>query len=289
MTYNIVSFFSKLFGSKSKQTVSDNDREKARDDRKAFSDANFNLGQQLLNAKQYEWAFEMFKLIAENDDHQDAQFNLAVMYHRGMGTEKNIHEAIRWYEAAANHKDNQAMYNLGLIYHHGDTDLPKDNEKSFIWMRKSFVSGNAKAQAFLHEIAVASFEYIANDLNLAPQKVNRHPIYAIRVPTTDGPVENCLRGAVRLDNDVIFLVTMPFRFTQEIKNRMESLLPKLNENTHFAKLAFNDDNQLQSTATVNVDSMIRDAENMEAFYNLLLTFTNIAASETRQFYDILNR
>lgn len=284
-----MNIFQKLFGSKSKQSVSDAERKKAREDRKHFSEANFIIGQQLLNAKQYERAFETFKLIAENDDHPDAQFNLAIMYHQGMGTKKNIHEAVRWYEEVAKHNDNQAMYNLGLIYHHGDTDLPKDNEKAFLWMQKAFQNGNEKARAFLHEIAVEMFEYIANDLNLAARKIEGQPLYAIYIPTTENHTEDNLLGAMRVAEDATFLCTMPFRFTEEIKNKMEPLLQQLNENTHIAKLCFNDENQLQSRASVNLDGLLREADSMHEFYDLLSNFTDIAAGETRRFYDILNQ
>lgn len=283
-----MNLFQKLFGKKTQQSEADAKRQKAQEDRKAFSEANFAFGQQLLNAKQYERAFETFKLIAENDDHANAQFNLAIMYHRGIGTQKNIREAVRWYEEVAKHNDNQAMYNLGLIYNHGEDDIPKDNEKAFLWMQKSFACGNEKARAFLHEIAVSAFEYIANDLDLAPDKAEDEPVYLIFIPTSDDILSKNLLGAMRFEDEAIFQCVMPFNFTDEIKNQFKPLLLQVNENTHVAKLNFNDQNKLLSEATINLDKIIKEADGMHDFYNKLQDFTATAINETRHFFDILN-
>ena len=283
-----MNFFQKLFGKKPQQSESDAKRQEAQEDRKAFSEANYAIGQQLLNAKQYERAFQTFKLIAENDDHQDAQFNLAIMYHRGMGTEKNIHEAVRWYEKVAKHNDNQAMYNLGLIYNQGEDDIPKDNEKAFFWMQKSFACGNEKARAFLHELAVSAFEYIANDLNLAPDKAEKEPVYLIFIPTSDDILGKNLLGAMRFEGEAIFQCVMPFNFTDEIINQFKPLLLQVNEITQVAKLKFNDKNKLLSEATINLDKIIKEADGMHDFYSKLHNFTDIAIRETCHFFDILN-
>ncbi len=289
-----MNFFQKLFGCKSKQSVEDDKRQeasvaqKAREERKEFSDANYSIGQELLNNKQYEAAFRTFKLIAENDDHMDAQFNLAVMYHRGLGTEKNIHEAIRWYEETAKHNDNQAMYNLGLIYHQGDDGIPQDNEKTFHWMRESYINGNDKARAFLLETAVSAFEYIANDLKLAPTRIEGQPMYAILIPTSEDITKDNLPAIMRIEGKAEFICNMPFRFTEEMKKEFELMLQLLNENTHVAKLRFNDENQLQSKAVIKMDQLIKEADDMHDFYDLLFNITDIAAGETRRFYDTLN-
>lgn len=49
----------------------------------------------------------------------NARYNLGVLYHQGLGVEKNITKAVGWYRAAAEKEHPEAQYNLGIAYIEG--------------------------------------------------------------------------------------------------------------------------------------------------------------------------
>ena len=48
-----------------------------------------------------------------------SMFNTGLLYYHGVGVEKNISEAIKWYQKAADKGSVEAMTNLGHIYLNG--------------------------------------------------------------------------------------------------------------------------------------------------------------------------
>ena len=48
-----------------------------------------------------------------------AQFNLGVMYERGLGVGQNLTQAVTWYRRAVEQNYPPAQYNLGLLYSDG--------------------------------------------------------------------------------------------------------------------------------------------------------------------------
>lgn len=74
-----------------------------------------------------------------------AQFDIAQMYEHGIGVEKNINEAIKFYTLAARQQDLRAEYNLGLIYLEGQ-GVPQDAKKGISLLRDAAFKGNPYAQ-----------------------------------------------------------------------------------------------------------------------------------------------
>lgn len=75
----------------------------------------------------YNKAFLYIKKLAEKDEHY-SQYELANCYRNGVGTEKNIELALKWYEQSAKACP-KAMKTLGDIYYDGDY-LQKDYNES---------------------------------------------------------------------------------------------------------------------------------------------------------------
>jgi len=92
----------------------------------------------------YEQALRLWLPIAEKDDHK-AQYNLGILYMKGLGVEKNLKTAFIWYKRAAANGNTDAMYNLGIMYDQGRVIYrsPKDATK---WWKKAAELGNAAAQ-----------------------------------------------------------------------------------------------------------------------------------------------
>ena len=58
----------------------------------------------------------------------DAQFEVALAYHLGLGVPRDEEEAIRWFRAAAIQGDSAAMNNLGVMHYHGEGVPAPDHE-----------------------------------------------------------------------------------------------------------------------------------------------------------------
>lgn len=106
--------------------------------------AELEEGFQAFKAGNYEQALRSWLPIAEKDN-ADAQYNLGILYQKGLGVEKNPKTAFIWYKRASANGHSDAMYNLGIMYNKGRVVYrsPKDAVK---WWRKSAQLGNAEAQ-----------------------------------------------------------------------------------------------------------------------------------------------
>src|SRR5688500_7879300 len=70
---------------------------------------------QYYNHKTFYW----YQKAAENGD-IGAQYNLALSYKNGEGTEKDLEKAFYWYQKAAENGDIDAQYNLAFLCYKGE-------------------------------------------------------------------------------------------------------------------------------------------------------------------------
>jgi len=88
-------------------------------------------------------AFKEFRAAAEKGE-ADCQFNLALMYEKGIGVAQDEKEAVVWYRKSAEQGNSNAQYNLGVLYENGRgcaVDFAQANQ----WYRKASVQGDALA------------------------------------------------------------------------------------------------------------------------------------------------
>ena len=106
--------------------------------------AELEDGFQAFKSGNYEQALRLWLPIAEKDN-ADAQYNLGILYQKGLGVEKNLKTAFIWYKRASANGHSDAMYNLAIMYNKGRVIYrsPKDAIK---WWKKSAELGNAEAQ-----------------------------------------------------------------------------------------------------------------------------------------------
>ncbi len=103
----------------------------------SMNEANLRINA-ALKAGDYVSAFNQAKAAAEQGD-IDAQGLLGGMYYEGMGTERNIIEAQRWWQAAAERNDAISQAQLGLLYvKAGQYPAAK------FWLEHSASQGNAQ-------------------------------------------------------------------------------------------------------------------------------------------------
>lgn len=80
--------------------------------------AELEDGFQAFKTGNYEQALRSWLPLAEKDD-ADAQYNLGILYQKGLGVEKNPKTAFIWYKRASSNGHTDAMYNLGIMYDKG--------------------------------------------------------------------------------------------------------------------------------------------------------------------------
>lgn len=82
-----------------------------------------------------------------------SQYNLAVMYNKGVGVEQDDSEALKWYLKAAGQGHAMAQYNLGMLYYFGKS-IPQDYVAAYTWVMIAAEYGdNAVARDGLRNIA----------------------------------------------------------------------------------------------------------------------------------------
>lgn len=84
-------------------------------------------------AGNYRQAFALFTPLAEQGNAQ-AQFNLALMYHGGLGVKANEREAVHWYQQAAVNGSKEAQEFLAVGYQEGWFGLPRDEKQAHYWL-----------------------------------------------------------------------------------------------------------------------------------------------------------
>jgi TPR repeat protein len=105
--------------------------------------AHFEAGIAAHQANDLPLAYTAF-LAAAEDGHADSQFNVALMYEKGIGVGKDEKEAVVWYGRSASQGNAAAQFNLGVLYEHG-RGTPVDFAKANEWYRKAAVQGDALA------------------------------------------------------------------------------------------------------------------------------------------------
>lgn len=96
-----------------------------------------------IKAENYINTFRLLKPIAEDGD-TEAQCLVANIYHLGLGLEKDVLEAVKWYKKSAQQGYSVASNNLAGIFMSGDLGINLDQAEVTEWYQK------AREQGFFH-------------------------------------------------------------------------------------------------------------------------------------------
>lgn len=79
---------------------------------------------------------------------EKAQFEVGVMFERGIGVDLNQTQAAKWYEKSAiqGHKD--AQYNIGIMYA-GGRGVEQNNQFAMMWLASAAKQGDKESRALL--------------------------------------------------------------------------------------------------------------------------------------------
>ncbi len=105
--------------------------------------AGFTEGVAAYESGNVPLAVKEFRVAAE-EGHADSQFNLGLMYEKGIGVSKDEKEAVVWYLKAALQGNVYAQYNLAVLYENGrGTNV--DFAQAHRWYRKAAMQGDGLA------------------------------------------------------------------------------------------------------------------------------------------------
>jgi len=152
--------------------------------------ADFDKGIAAYQANDLPLAYKEFRESADKG-HADSQFNVALMFEKGIGVKKDEKKAVSWYEKSAQQGNSAAQFNLGVLYENGrgtKVDFAKANK----WYRKATVMGDPLAVGNLgmlyvrgdgvkeNKVAGIALLLVSATLDPSPQNLARKNITGTR-------------------------------------------------------------------------------------------------------------
>jgi TPR repeat protein len=109
--------------------------------------AQFNVGVMFFKGigveRDYEEAHRWF-LKSAKQGASNSQGFLGILYEQGLGVSRDLEESLRWYTLAVRQGNLEAQYNLGRMYYNG-IGVEKNFKEAFIWYRKVAECNHAAA------------------------------------------------------------------------------------------------------------------------------------------------
>ena len=112
--------------------------------------ADFGKGLAAAERGDYATAIREWRPLAEQGDAK-AQYNLGVMYKKGMGVAQDYGQAVKWYRRAAEQGYAEAQNNLGVMYGNG-RGVVEDYVTAHMWGNIARANGNDIADELLDDL-----------------------------------------------------------------------------------------------------------------------------------------
>jgi len=96
---------------------------------------DYNNGFLAAEGGDFNSAIQQWGPLAEQG-HAIAQFNLALLYHSGLGVDLDEAKAVSWYKKSASNGYYKAQEYLAVGYREGWFGLPKDSKKASYWEKQ---------------------------------------------------------------------------------------------------------------------------------------------------------
>lgn len=101
-------------------------------------------GHAAYQAKRYTQAFHLWEPLAQNGD-MDAQYNLGLLYMKGLGVGLDERKALEWFHKSAHQGNTDAMYNIGVMFYEGKGAYRSD-QSAVEWWKLAADGGNPNGQ-----------------------------------------------------------------------------------------------------------------------------------------------
>ncbi|MDD2784168.1 MAG: tetratricopeptide repeat protein [Sulfuricurvum sp.] len=86
-----------------------------------------------------------------------SQFNVGVIYERGIGVEQNQSMAVQWYEKAAEQGHVDAQYNIAIMYVAG-RGVDQNTSKGMMWLANAAKQGDKESRKLLLEVIDGKYD-----------------------------------------------------------------------------------------------------------------------------------
>ncbi len=150
-----------------------------------------------------------------------AQFTVGQMYQEGVGTNKDVQEAIKQYELASGQQDLRAEYTLGLMYLEGSS-IPADYQKAITLLRDAAFKGNDYAQYVLARIDELGYRNVAGELVIKPDPEQAMVMYDLAAANDYGLAEYRLAEMLVREKKADLTVASQQRRNQMLKQLYQS-------------------------------------------------------------------
>jgi hypothetical protein len=100
-----------------------------------FNNENYDEGFIAAEKGDFKSAVEQWRPLAEKG-HAIAQFNMALMYHSGLGVDLDEARAVKWYKESAKNGYYKAQEYMAVGYREGWFGLPKDAKQAELWEKR---------------------------------------------------------------------------------------------------------------------------------------------------------
>lgn len=97
---------------------------------------SFNNAQTYTSKGKYDLALIEYKRAYEYGDRVQSPFQLGELYYAGLGTQRNLTEAFKWYKISADNGNPQGAYFVAYSYHNGE-GVTQDYKKALEYYYKA--------------------------------------------------------------------------------------------------------------------------------------------------------
>ncbi len=109
--------------------------------------ANLSKDSEAVESRNDATSLKGWGVLAEQGD-ADAQFNMGVVYLRGIGVTQDYQAAFNWFKKSTEQKHALAQFSLGVMYLQG-LGVTQDYKVAFNWFKKAAEQGGSEAQTVL--------------------------------------------------------------------------------------------------------------------------------------------
>jgi enhanced entry protein EnhC len=212
-----------------------------------------------------------------------AQFALGQLYQQGIGVDKNIQEAIKYYTQSAAQQDLRAEYNLGLLYLEGETGKP-DYQQAFGWLNDAAFKGSADAQYVLGQLAEYGYRD-ANGVDVFPvDHEQARAMYSLAAANHQGMAQFRLAELLTHDHNVSLTVVAKQKHDALMKSLYQGAVSAGVKEAELPLAFFQamSDDKAQQTTAFQVATREADTKNPQAMLLLgLLYDRGIGVAQSR--------
>ena len=135
-----------------------------------ISFADFDKGLKEYNNGNYESALNIWEPLAK-EGISNAQYNVGLMYHNGLGTKQDFEQAFKWFLKSSEQGNLNSIRLISTMYALGN-GIKKDFIKSYMWAKIGADNDDRNSKILLNELLKEMSNSEINKANALVQECN---------------------------------------------------------------------------------------------------------------------